>query len=159
MMALDVKEGTYQIKIDHSVTSVVHPPRKIPLILREKVKEELDCTEELGVICMVDKPTKWVSSLVFQKKMTQAFEDLTGVKTIADDILIWGKNNEEHNLRLEQVKDQGKLDWSSTEAKWKSRPFKYHTLARYWQKMDWNQILAKCEQWKKCHPQKTSQQV
>ena len=110
MMALDVKEGTYQIKIDHSVTSVVHPPRKIPLILREKVKEELDCTEELGVICMVDKPTKWVSSLVFQKKMTQAFEDLTGVKTIADDIFIWGKNNEEHNLRLEQVKDQGKLD-------------------------------------------------
>ena len=32
-------EGTYQIKIDHSVTPVVHPPRKIPLTLREKVKE------------------------------------------------------------------------------------------------------------------------
>ena len=40
---------------------------------------------------------------VFQKKMTQAFEDLSGVKTIADDILIWGKDEDEHNFRLEQV--------------------------------------------------------
>ena len=40
---------------------------------------------------------------VFQKKMTQAFEDLSGVKIIADDILIWGKDEDEHNFRLEQV--------------------------------------------------------
>ena len=27
---------------------------------------------------------------IFQKRMTQAFEDLSGVKTIVDDILVWG---------------------------------------------------------------------
>ena len=48
---------------------------------------------------------------IFQKRMTQAFEDLIGVKTIADDILVWGRNEAEHNHRLEQVLNvQGKLD-------------------------------------------------
>ena len=187
-------EGAYRIKIDSSVTPVVHPPRKIPFTQRENVKEELDRMEALGVIRKADEPTEWVSSLVvvqkpngkvrvcldprdlnkaiqrkhypmktveevaaelsdakvfsvldatsgfwhikldeastqlltfntpfgryqylrmpfginsapevFQKKMTQAFEDLSGVKTIADDILIWGKDEDEHNFRLEQV--------------------------------------------------------
>ena len=40
---------------------------------------------------------------IFQKRMTQAFEDLSGVKTIADDILVWGRSEAEHNHRLEQV--------------------------------------------------------
>ena len=187
-------EGAYRIKIDSSVTPVVHPPRKIPLTQRENVKEELDRMEALRVIRKADEPTEWVSSLVvvqkpngkvrvcldprdlnkaiqrehypmktveevaaelsdakvfsvpdatsgfwhmkldeastqlltfntpfgryqylrmpfginsapevFQKKMTQAFEDLSSVKTIADDILIWGKDEDEHNFRLEQV--------------------------------------------------------
>lgn len=54
-------EGPYQVKIDHSLTPEVHLPRKIPLTLREKVIEELDRMEELGVIHKVDKPTRWVS--------------------------------------------------------------------------------------------------
>ena len=40
---------------------------------------------------------------IFQKRMTQAFEDLSGVKTITDDILIWGRNEAEHNHLLEKV--------------------------------------------------------
>ena len=48
---------------------------------------------------------------IFQKRMTQAFEDLSGVRTIADDILVWGRSEAEHNHRLEQVLNgQGKLD-------------------------------------------------
>ena len=187
-------EGAYWIKIDSSITPVVHPPHKIPFTQRENVKEELDRIEALGVIHKADEPTEWVSSLVivqkpngkvcvcldsrdlnkaiqrehypmktveevaaepseakvfsvldatsgfwhikldeastqlltlytpfgryqylrmpfainsapevFQTKMTQAFKDLSGVKTIADDILIWGKDEDEHNFRLEQV--------------------------------------------------------
>ena len=192
-------EGTYQIKIDPTVSPVVHPPRKIPFTQREKVKEELDRMEKLGVIRKAEGPTEWVSSLVvvekpngkvrlcldprdlnkaiqrehypmkaveevaaelsdakvfsvldatsgfwhikldeksselltfntpfgryqylrmpfginsapeiFQKRMTQAFEDLSGVKTIADDILVWGRSEAEHNHRLEQVLEQSR---------------------------------------------------
>ena len=32
-------------------------PRHVPLPLRSKVKEELDCMESIGVISKVDKPT------------------------------------------------------------------------------------------------------
>ena len=61
-------EGTYQIKIDPRVIPVVHPPRKVPFTHREKVREELDRMEELGVIRKADRPTQWVSSLVVVQK-------------------------------------------------------------------------------------------
>ena len=57
-------EGTCQIKIDPTVSPVVHPPRKIPFTQREKVKEELDRMEKIGVILKAEEPTEWVSSLV-----------------------------------------------------------------------------------------------
>ena len=38
---------------------------------------------------------------IFQKRMTQAFEDLSGVKTFADDILVWGRSEAERNHHLE----------------------------------------------------------
>ena len=62
-------EGAYRIKIDSSVTPVVHPPRKIPFTQRENVKEELDRMEALGVIRKADEPTEWVSSLVVVPKL------------------------------------------------------------------------------------------
>ena len=61
-------ERTSQIKIDPRVTPVVHPPSKLPFSQREKVKEELDRMEELGVIRKADEPTEWVSSLVVVQK-------------------------------------------------------------------------------------------
>ena len=47
---------------------MVHPPRKIPFTLRQKVKEELDRMEKLGVIRKAEEPTEWVSSLVVVEK-------------------------------------------------------------------------------------------
>ena len=61
-------EGTYQIKIDPTVSPVVHPPRKIPFTQKEKVKEELDGMEKLGVIRKAEEPTEWVSFLVVVEK-------------------------------------------------------------------------------------------
>ena len=91
---------------------------------------------------------------IFQKRMTQAFEDLSGVRTIADDILVWGRSEAEHNHRLEQVLNgQGKLDWSSTEVKWRLWLLKFHTLDMRWHQTDWNQILERWMQWKECHHQ------
>ncbi|PIK50415.1 hypothetical protein BSL78_12654 [Apostichopus japonicus] len=40
---------------------------------------------------------------IFQRCMTELFDDLTGVEVIMDDILVWGSNEQEHDMRLEQV--------------------------------------------------------
>ncbi|GFO19566.1 retrovirus-related pol polyprotein from [Plakobranchus ocellatus] len=38
---------------------------------------------------------------VFHKRIHEAFEDIQGVETDIDDILVWGKNAKEHDERLE----------------------------------------------------------
>ena len=56
--------GEHKIEIDHSFTLVVHPPRKVPLALKEQIKEEL---ERMGNACFVVKqtePTAWLQSLL-----------------------------------------------------------------------------------------------
>ena len=40
---------------------------------------------------------------VFQNHTSKLFEDMEGVKVIVDDLLIWGKDGEEHDTRLKQV--------------------------------------------------------
>lgn len=62
-------EGLYQVKIDYSLILEVYLFCKIFLILREKVIEEFDCMEELGVIYKVDKFIRWVSFLVVVQKL------------------------------------------------------------------------------------------
>ena len=38
---------------------------------------------------------------VFQKRISQHFDDIEGVATDIDDILIWGSDEHEHDQRLE----------------------------------------------------------
>ena len=40
---------------------------------------------------------------VFQKRISQVFDDLPGVETDIDDILLWGITRSEHDERLEAV--------------------------------------------------------
>ena len=49
-------------------TPVVHPPRKLPVSLREQVKAELDNMVENQIIAPVTEPTQWVSSMVVVQK-------------------------------------------------------------------------------------------
>ena len=56
--------GKHHIKIDSSVEPVVHPPRRVPIALREKIKAELDRMEDIGVIVKQNQPTPWVNSMV-----------------------------------------------------------------------------------------------
>ena len=44
------------------------PPRKVPIAMKSKLKNELERLENLGVIAAVDKPTEWVSNLVLATK-------------------------------------------------------------------------------------------
>ena len=40
---------------------------------------------------------------MFQHRMSEFFEDVEGVRAIVDDLLIWGKDDDEHDARLKQV--------------------------------------------------------
>ena len=70
----DVFEGTekfkdpYHLKIDKSAVPVVHPPRRVPIALREELKAELERLQMLEIITPVSEPTPWVSSMVTVRK-------------------------------------------------------------------------------------------
>ena len=61
-------EGKYHLSIDPEVPPVVHAPRKVPIALKERLKDELDRLEGMDVITPVTEPTPWVSSLVMVVK-------------------------------------------------------------------------------------------
>ena len=44
-----------------------------------------------------------VSSEIFQKRLLQALDGLTGVQCVADDIIIWGSSDAEHDERLHKL--------------------------------------------------------
>ena len=186
--------GEYKIEIEDHASPTVHPPRRIPHMLKDKVKDELKRMEKMGVITKVEQPTKWVNPMVvvkkpngdvricldpvdlnkviqrehcplktveevaanlgnvkifttldatsgfyqtklaeestwlttfntlfgrykferlpfgivsapevFQRNLAQTFEDIEGCEVIVDDLLVWGKDEEEHNQRLKKV--------------------------------------------------------
>ena len=43
---------------------MVHPPRKVPVSLKEKIREELDRMEKAEVVVKQKEPTDWVNSMV-----------------------------------------------------------------------------------------------
>lgn len=61
---LGVLPGEHTIKLDPSIPPVVHPPRKVSVCLKEKIKDELDRMEKAGVIVRQTEPTDWVNSMV-----------------------------------------------------------------------------------------------
>jgi hypothetical protein len=60
--------GEYEIKIDESVTPVIHAPRPVPVAIRDQVKKELVHLEKCGIIKPVTEPTAWVNSMVCVRK-------------------------------------------------------------------------------------------
>ncbi|MCG7877651.1 MAG: RNase H-like domain-containing protein, partial [Candidatus Thiodiazotropha endolucinida] len=188
---------TYTIKTDPSIKPVIHPPRKIPVSLKDKVKMELQKMEKEGIIVKQTQPTEWVNSMVaapkpngkiricidprdlnkailrehypmktiedvlleipeakvfskidctngywqiricpasqklctfntpfgrysftrlpfgircsgevYQRAVSNIIEGIEGCSAIVDDILIWGKDMKEHDLRLKSVLDR-----------------------------------------------------
>ena len=59
-----ISNVTHRIKIDPACKPVVHPPCKIPVTIRSKVKEELQRMERLNVIERIHEPTDWVNNMV-----------------------------------------------------------------------------------------------
>ena len=61
-------EPEHHIKLNGDVSPIVYPPRKVPIGLCEKLKEELDSTEKTGVIRKADEPAEWVNLMAVVEK-------------------------------------------------------------------------------------------
>ena len=59
-----ITDASYHIKVDKSDQPVVHPPRKVPVTLRPKIQQELNCMDKLDVIEKVEELTDWVNSMI-----------------------------------------------------------------------------------------------
>ncbi|XP_029648387.1 uncharacterized protein K02A2.6-like [Octopus sinensis] len=58
----------YPITVDPNIKPIVHPPRRVSLELKEKLKTELDRMEKKEIITKVTRPTDWVNSIVIKEK-------------------------------------------------------------------------------------------
>ncbi|XP_039453132.1 uncharacterized protein K02A2.6-like [Culex pipiens pallens] len=60
--------GTASLEIDDSVTPTIQPPRRVPIAIRAKLKEELEKLESDGIIVKETKHTEWVSNVVIVQR-------------------------------------------------------------------------------------------
>ncbi len=58
----------YHIVVDVSVPPVQHPPRRVPVPLREALKDALDELVQQDIVAPVQQPTPWNSSVVVVPK-------------------------------------------------------------------------------------------
>ena len=61
-------KGQCSIKLKDSATSVVCATRKVPHALQDKLKADLNCMENKGIITKVTEPIEWINALVCVKK-------------------------------------------------------------------------------------------
>ena len=57
-------EGQQKLEVEEGATPLAHPPRRVPVALKGKLKKELNVLQSLGIIEKVTEPTPSVSSLV-----------------------------------------------------------------------------------------------
>ncbi|XP_052820412.1 uncharacterized protein K02A2.6-like [Mya arenaria] len=78
--------GECEIHLHKNVLPVVHPPRKVPVAIKDKLKVELDRMEHLNVTCKVTEPTDWVNSLVTVEKANGSLRICLDPKDLNDAI-------------------------------------------------------------------------
>ena len=61
-------EGDLHLEIDQKVPPVQLPTRKVPIAIKEKLKEEIDRLEGLNIVTPVNVPTSWISATVVTLK-------------------------------------------------------------------------------------------
>ena len=65
---LGCMEGALHLEVDTTVAPAIMPPRRVPLTLKDRLKDELTRLEKASVIIKEEEPTDWVSSLVVAEK-------------------------------------------------------------------------------------------
>ena len=58
----------YKIQLKDNSVPVIHPVRKVPINLKERLRKELNRLTEMEVIKPMNEPTEWVNSLVIVEK-------------------------------------------------------------------------------------------
>ena len=76
---IQLKEGA----APHSLCT----PRNVPLPLRDKVREELERLETMGVISKVDKPTPWCAGMVVVSKKLGDVRICVDLKLLNESVL------------------------------------------------------------------------
>ena len=80
------EEYEIQLKND-AVPYSLYTPRNVPLPLRDKVREELQRMESLGVISKVDTPTPWCMGMVVVKKKSGDVRICVDLKPLNESVL------------------------------------------------------------------------
>ena len=71
--------GEYHMTLDETVKPVQHPPRRVPVAIRERLRETLEDLERREIVARVTTPTSWISSMVVVPKPNGALRlDLFG---------------------------------------------------------------------------------
>ncbi|KAK2707594.1 hypothetical protein QYM36_015335 [Artemia franciscana] len=61
-------QGKCKIHLKEGVVPTAYPARKVPIAMREKLKQELNRLESLGIIEKVEEPMEWVNLMVLVEK-------------------------------------------------------------------------------------------
>ena len=83
---LDVKDGFWHVKLHHPSSLLTTFNTLFGRFKLNRLPFGLNSSNE-----------------VFQKKMQFAFEGIEGVEVIYDDLLVWGKDEESHDIALRNV--------------------------------------------------------
>ena len=97
--------GECEIYLKSDSVPVVHPPRRVPIAIRDKLKAELEHMEREHVIKKVTKPTDWVNSLVTVEKPNGSIRICLDPKDLNDAI----KRPHYPNKTLDRCKDFFKI--------------------------------------------------
>lgn len=61
-------EGKVHLETDPNVAPTVMPPRRVPVALKEQLKNEHDRLTQRKMISPIQEPTDWVPSMIAAKK-------------------------------------------------------------------------------------------
>ncbi|KAK2726721.1 hypothetical protein QYM36_007527, partial [Artemia franciscana] len=61
-------QGKCEVHLKEGVVPTAYPARKMPIAMREKLKQDLNRLESLGIIEKVEEPTEWINSMVLVEK-------------------------------------------------------------------------------------------
>ena len=70
------------MKVNSEMSPVQHAPRRVPVAVRARLKEELDRMTEQDIIAPVTAPISWVSSMVVVPKPNEKLRICLNLKEL-----------------------------------------------------------------------------